>query len=173
MATWHTAPRTSMSLHIWELNSLLAEHSKILFYGLFLTSVILWFAIKTARTLYTLQKTPSKAEKSGLSNVSSSKPRSRPPGVWIPMGFERPVVSPYLGWDAQKTKPIPYRPFKYGPYHVTMGLRAMKWDEWIELDNRFLEWHRIKAKRIQERGIQSCRTAPEAYDGALELLEDL
>lgn len=89
------------------------------------------------------------------------------------MDFERPVASPYPGWDAQKTEPIPYRPFKYGPYHVTMGLRAMKWDEWIELDNRFLEWHGIKAKRIQERGAQSCRTAPEACDGALELLEDL
>lgn len=162
-----------MFTRTWELKSLLAEHSKILPYGLFLSSVILWFAIKTARTLYTFQKTSSKAEKSGLSNVSSSKPRSRQPGVWIPLDFERPVASPYPDWDAQKTKPIPYRPFKYGPYHVTMGLRAMKWDEWIELDNRFLEWHGIKAKRIQERGAQCCRTAPEAYDGALELLEDL
>lgn len=162
-----------MSPRIWEVKSLLAEHSKILLYGLFLSSVILWFAIKTARTLYTFQKIPSKAEKSGLLNVSSSKPRSRPPGVWIPVDFERPVASPYPGWDAQKTKPIPYRPFKYGPYHVTMGLRAMKWDEWIELDNTYLEWHGIKAKRIQERGAQGCRTAPEAYGGALELLEDL
>lgn len=162
-----------MSPRIWEVKPLLAEHSKILLYGLVLFSVILCFAIKTAWTLYTFQKIPSKAEKRGFLNASSSKPRSRPPGVWISVDFERPAASPYPGWDVQKTKPIPYRPFKYGPYHVTMGLRAMKWDEWIELDNTFLEWHGIKAKRIQERGTQGCRTAPEAYDGALELLEDL
>lgn len=54
-----------------------------------------------------------------------------------------------------------------------MGIRAMKWDEWIELDNRYLEWHAIKAKRIEERREKCCRTAPEAFDGAMELLEEL
>lgn len=154
-------------------NIMIAEHLKIFAYGVFLSSVILWFAIKTARRLYTLQKSPSKAGKSSFLNESLLKPPSRPPGVWMPVEFKRPAASPYPDWDAHKTKPIPYRPFKYGPYHVTMGLRTMKWDEWIELDNTFLEWHAVKAKRIQERGEQGCRTAPEAYDGALELLEDL
>jgi alpha-1,2-mannosyltransferase len=54
-----------------------------------------------------------------------------------------------------------------------MGLRTMHWDEWIELDNQFLHFHDLKAKRIAERGEKCCRTAPEAFDCALELLEEL
>lgn len=51
--------------------------------------------------------------------------------VWEPQDFKRPEASPYPDWDVYTTKPIPYRPFRYGPYHITMGLRNMKWDEWI------------------------------------------
>lgn len=74
-----------------------------------------------------------------------------------------------------------------------MGLRSMKWDEWIgrslfthhrhsttltapipaELDNHYLRYHADKARRIQERGDKCCRTAPEAMDAAIELLEEL
>lgn len=104
---------------------------------------------------------------------ASIKHPVRPPGVWQPIDFQRPAAAPYPNWDFHKTAPIPYRPFKYGPHYITMGLRTMKWDEWIELDNQFLEWHAIKVQRIQERGVQCCRTAPEAYDGAVELLEEL
>lgn len=73
-----------------------------------------------------------------------------------------------------ETKPLPYRPFRYGPkYNVTMGLRNMHWDEWIELDNHYMKYHDLKAERIQERGHKCCRTAPEAFEGACELLEEL
>ncbi|RAK97476.1 uncharacterized protein BO80DRAFT_458099 [Aspergillus ibericus CBS 121593] len=93
---------------------------------------------------------------------------------WIPSDFKRPPASPYPNWDVHTTKPIPYRPFRYGPkYFVTMGLRSMKWDEWIELDNHYLRYHADKARRIQERGDKCCRTAPEAMDAAIELLEEL
>ncbi|KAI9674134.1 MAG: hypothetical protein M1817_001952 [Caeruleum heppii] len=53
-----------------------------------------------------------------------------------------------------------------------MGLRTMKWDEWIELDNHYMRYHADKARRIEERGEKCCRTAPEAFDGAVELLEE-
>lgn len=88
-------------------------------------------------------------------------------------------------------------------YFVTMGLRSMKWDEWIgmsqlpsvgiylcntgdrfnllgrlltryiELDNQYPRFHTDKARRIKERGHKCCKTAPEAMDGAIELLEEL
>jgi len=48
----------------------------------------------------------------------------------------------------------------------------MKWDDWIELDNDFLKFHAIKTRRIAERGPRCSRTAPEVYDGAVELLEE-
>ena len=54
-----------------------------------------------------------------------------------------------------------------------MGLRMMQWDEWIELDNHYLRYHADKKRRIEEREDKCCRTAPEAMDGAIELLEEL
>lgn len=105
--------------------------------------------------------------------ATSFKAAPRAPGVWIPVDFQRPPAIPYPDWDIETTDPIPYRPFRHGPYYITMGLRSMEWDEWIELDNRFLEFHEIKKARIQERGEQCCRTAPEAYDAAVELLGEL
>ena len=54
-----------------------------------------------------------------------------------------------------------------------MGLRPMAWDEWIELDNHFPKFHAAKTKRIAERGSKCCKTAPEAWPAAVELLEEL
>lgn len=54
-----------------------------------------------------------------------------------------------------------------------MGLRTMKWDEWIELDNQYLRFHAEKAARLATRGTRCVRTDPAAYDAAVELLEEL
>lgn len=54
-----------------------------------------------------------------------------------------------------------------------MGLRTMHWDEWIELDNEYLPYHTLKASRLASRGSKCVRTAPEAWDAAVELLEEL
>jgi hypothetical protein len=43
----------------------------------------------------------------------------------------------------------------------------------IELDNHYARYHADKARRIKERGEKCCKTAPEAMDGAIELLEEL
>jgi len=48
----------------------------------------------------------------------------------------------------------------------------MNWDEWIELDNHYMKFHSIKTRRISEGGDWCCRTDPEAFDGAVELLEE-
>ncbi|KAL4970582.1 Alg9-like mannosyltransferase family-domain-containing protein [Aspergillus stella-maris] len=88
--------------------------------------------------------------------------------------FKRPPASPYPDWDVETTKPIPYRPFRYGPkYFITMGLRSMKWDEWIELDNHFPRYHADKTRRLKERGEKCYHTHPDAYPAALELLDEL
>jgi Protein of unknown function (DUF3445) len=42
-----------------------------------------------------------------------------------------------------------------------------------ELDNHYDRFHADKTRRIAERGAKCCRTAPEAMDGAVELLEEL
>lgn len=116
---------------------------------------------------------PEKPGPSITSSRSRFKGPDRNPGNWTPVHFKRPAATPYPDWDVYKTRPIPYRPFKYGPYYITMGLRTMKWDEWIELDNQYLEYHAIKAMRIKRRGQSCCKVAPEAFDAAIELLEEL
>ena len=49
----------------------------------------------------------------------------------------------------------------------------MNWDEWIEIDNHWHKFHDRKVERINERGEKCCATAPEAFDAAIELLEEL
>ena len=119
------------------------------------------------------RETSSDLEKPTSRRGSTLRTPERPPGVWTPIDFKRPEAPPYPAWDVHKTDPLPYRPFRHGPYHITMGLRNMQWDDWIELDNHYLKFHTEKARRIEERGEKCCRTAPEAYDGAVELLEEL
>ncbi|KAI1121439.1 hypothetical protein F5Y10DRAFT_256307 [Nemania abortiva] len=95
-------------------------------------------------------------------------------GKWEPSDFRMPTPEAYPDWSVENTKPLPYRPFRYGPkYHVTMGLRSLKNEDWIELDNHFPRFHADKKRRIAERGSKLCKTAPEAYPAAVELLEEL
>ena len=103
-----------------------------------------------------------------------SKKQTREYGRWTPSNYTLPLPAPYPDWSLTETKPLPYRPFRYGPkYHVTMGLRTVAPDEWIELDNHFPRYHADKARRIRERADKCCITAPEAYPAAVELLEEL
>lgn len=149
---------------------------KTTLYGLLLILSTTWLihtAINKLRRTQGEKASSSDLEEPASKNSSSFKAPYRPLGVWPPQDFRRPAAVPYPDWDIHKTDPLPYRPFKHGPYYITMGLRTMKWDEWIELDNQFLKFHTDKAQRLIERGAKCCKTAPEAFDGALELLEEL
>ena len=170
---------TSRSLAIFYVEcckQFLAGHPRIVFYGLLLVSISIWlFTTTVSRS----KKSHSRRPNSPDPEKPTSRPRTtfkapeREPGKWTVVDFKRPAASPYPEWDVHETKPLPYRPFRHGPYYITMGLRTMQWDEWIELDNHYLRFHEDKKRRIEERGEKCCKTAPEAYDGALELLEEL
>ncbi|KIY03670.1 uncharacterized protein Z520_00361 [Fonsecaea multimorphosa CBS 102226] len=157
-------------------------HFKEVVYGLTLF-VFLAFAISRYISSRRHSRYPSRAstpptpqlEKATYSSKGSNNAgtAARKPGTWIPSDFQRPKPPAYEDWSIEKTKPLPYRPFRYGPkYFVTMGLRNVKWDDWIELDNHFPRYHADKTRRIQERGHKCCKTAPEALPAALELLEE-
>lgn len=93
---------------------------------------------------------------------------------WHPSSFTRPTAPPYPDFSLTHTTPLPYRPFRYGPnYAITMGIRRMPWDRWIELDNEYPRYHALRASRLASRGDRCVRTAPEAFDAACELLEEL
>ena len=158
------------------LTKLLIENLKPILYGLLLAAFLLYVLVTriiTRNKQTTSRERSPDPEKPASKKPSSFKAPERPPGVWTPVEFKRPEAAPLLDWDVHKTEPLPYRPFRHGPYHITMGLRTMQWDDWIELDNHYLKFHAEKARRIEERGEKCCRTAPEAMDGAIELLEEL
>ncbi|KZT52919.1 hypothetical protein CALCODRAFT_525264 [Calocera cornea HHB12733] len=92
---------------------------------------------------------------------------------WAPVPFDFPKFEPLLDFDFEKTLPVPYRPFKWGSYHVTMGIKSLEWEDWMELDNRFGEWHAIKATRAKSRGEKVVRTMPArpAKEAMYELAE--
>ncbi|KAF5357680.1 hypothetical protein D9758_007424 [Tetrapyrgos nigripes] len=86
-------------------------------------------------------------------STSKSKPKAeeREWGEWSPVSFKYPEFEASSS-DPLDMKPIPYRPFRWGAYHVTMGIRDMPWGEWIELDNQFLTYHYVRRHRILTRG---------------------
>ncbi|ORY59701.1 uncharacterized protein BCR38DRAFT_351017 [Pseudomassariella vexata] len=100
--------------------------------------------------------------------------QGRVAGQWTPSSFKFPKPPPYPEWYLGSTKPLPYRAFRYGPkYNVTMGLRSVRHEDWIQLDSHFPKFHNDKARRIAERAEKCCHTAPEAYPAAMELLQEL
>jgi Protein of unknown function (DUF3445) len=131
--------------------------------------IFLWRAVRNFRRPLTSRRRSPDPEKRSIPAPNAA---CKEPGIWIPDDFKRPDPSPYPDWDVHTTKPLPYRPFRYGPYHITLGLRSIKWEDWIEIDNQFLKFHNDKVARIEERGPRLSKTAPEAMDGAYELLEE-
>jgi hypothetical protein len=164
------APETLKS-SLYTCRSYLTSHPRLSLYIPILLLAVSYLLVHSLRNsprpLFSTRYSPDPEK------PHSFKAVERQPGVWAPSDFRRPVAAPYPDWDVHTTKPLLYRPFRWGPYHITMGLRTMKWDEWIELDNQFPKFHADKAHRIAARGERCCKTAPEAYDGAVELLEEL
>lgn len=159
--------------HSWKR---VTQNLKPFSYGVLTFAVLLWcIAITLAKRKKPATGRPRSPdpEKPASRRQSTFKAPARTPGTWPPSEFKRPAPEPLVDWDVHTSEPLPYRPFKHGPYHITMGLRTMQWDEWIELDNHYLKFHADKKRRIEERGEKCCRTAPEAMDGAIELLEEL
>ncbi|KAH8727814.1 hypothetical protein GQ44DRAFT_610523 [Phaeosphaeriaceae sp. PMI808] len=146
---------------------------KIALYATLVLVTCIWLALTVARRLRTRRNRLTPPNTPNSEKTLPFKAPNRPDGVWIPIPFERPAAPPYPDWSLEHTKPLPYRPFRHGPkYNITMGLRTMHWDEWIELDNQFLNFHSLKAERILERGAKCNKTAPEAFDSAMEVLEE-
>lgn len=143
--------------------------SRSALYAIFFFSAT--FFLVVAR-FFNKQKPNKNQKKTGAR--TPEKASGRVVGQWTPSSFQTPTPPPYPDWSVETTKPLPYRAFRYGPkYNVTMGLRTVQFDDWIQLDNHYPRFHADKARRIAERGDKCCRTAPEAYPAAVELLEEL
>ncbi|KAL0579645.1 hypothetical protein V5O48_002341 [Marasmius crinis-equi] len=100
-------------------------------------------------------------------------------GDWAPVSFSYPEIPSYTE-KLSEIKPIPYRPFRWGQYHVTMGIRDMPWGDWIEIDRTFPLYFAIRNHRIQSRGENVIRIMPDrpgivksAGPAAVELVHEL
>lgn len=105
--------------------------------------------------------------------------KGRNPGEWTPVRFTYPPITACT-LDISEIKPIAYRPFRGGEHHVTMGIRPMPWNEWIEIDNQYEAYHRIRAHRIRTRGKGAICVLPETpgkvesgREAAIELVHEV
>ncbi|KAF8304832.1 hypothetical protein DL93DRAFT_2090079 [Clavulina sp. PMI_390] len=79
-------------------------------------------------------------------------------GEWQPVQFDYPRVEADTSFDVNTAKTPSYRPFRWGKYYVTMGIRPMPWDEWLQIDNRWPHYHAIKVDRMAKQGTNVVRT---------------
>ncbi|KAJ4360017.1 uncharacterized protein N0V89_000576 [Didymosphaeria variabile] len=64
--------------------------------------------------------------------------------------FRTPLPEPAEGYKLELTEPKLYRPFRHGKNFVTMGIRKMDWNEWIEMDSNFVRYHDIKVQQLEK-----------------------
>ncbi|KAK0231279.1 hypothetical protein IW262DRAFT_1526371 [Armillaria fumosa] len=128
-------------------HDLAAEHSALL---LFL-SLILILGIAAFLSLKHTGRTVSPSSQVASDTKAKAKEEERAPGEWTPKQFRYPDF-PSCSLSLSDIRPIPYRPFRWGQYNVTMGIRNMPWEDWIELDDQFGTYHRIRERRIRTQG---------------------
>lgn len=127
-----------------------------------------YLTVASALAVAYSKKSKDKLQTQPKSKVSN---KDRKYGTWTPEDFQTPVPPAFKNWDVTKTKPMPYRAFRH-KYNITMGIRNMDWDSWIELDNEWMKYHNEKLTRLAEKDEELHGTFPEARDAAFELLDE-
>lgn len=64
--------------------------------------------------------------------------------------FQTPRPQPLTDIDPNTKSPKLYRPFRRGPNNITMGIRRVDWNNWIEMDSYFLRYHQTKASELKK-----------------------
>lgn len=91
-----------------------------------------------------------------------------------PEPFIKPLPNPHPE-DPNSKSPKLYRPFRHGPNFVTMGIRKLNWDNWIEMDSYFLRYHDMKAAELKKDFNEHVKYVDNAVtrDACFELNEEL
>ncbi|KAG7097856.1 hypothetical protein E1B28_005170 [Marasmius oreades] len=146
------------------------------------TSVIAIIALVLAFAWYRRRRGQPQVRSSSVQGEKSRTGKEnaeREWGEWTPVKFTYPEF-PACTSNLSDIKPIPYRPFRWGQYHVTMGVRDMLWADWIELDNDFPTYYAIRNHRLHSQGENVLRLLPDrpgvvqsARHAAVELAHEL
>ncbi|KAI9448577.1 hypothetical protein H4582DRAFT_99939 [Lactarius indigo] len=112
-----------------------------------------------------LRTAPAEKLRSGTDSNGDVDPnKDRHFGDWTPVHFPYPPVTPVTE-SLDQIAPRPYRPYKPRRYHVTMGIRPMEWESWIELDRDFPAYYHLRAARLASpRGPKLIHTLPDRPD---------
>lgn len=89
--------------------------------------------------------------------------------------FKSPVPQALEDFDLDSTNPHAYRPFRHGPNFVTMGIRKMDFNNWIEMDSNFLPYHDLKVSELEKDRDAHVAFVDNAVtrDACFEMLEEL
>lgn len=80
-------------------------------------------------------------------------------------------IQPLSSFDLAKTPPYPYRPWKAGKYHMTMGLRKMPEEDWLVLDSLYEKEQELRRHLLENNrnGVMQC--LPGSEEACEETLE--
>src|SRR6478752_1664740 len=89
--------------------------------------------------------------------------------------WKTPSPKPLVDFDLDAKKPELYRPCRHGPNHVTMGIRKLDWNNWIEMDSNFLWYHDLKVSELEKDIDAHVQYVDNAVtrDACFEVLEEL
>ncbi|RGP72030.1 hypothetical protein FLONG3_6929 [Fusarium longipes] len=89
--------------------------------------------------------------------------------------WKTPAPEPLVDFDLDATKPQLYRPCRHGPNHVTMGIRKLDWNNWIEMDSNFMWYHDTKVSELEKDIDAHVQYVDNAVtrDACFEVLEEL
>lgn len=92
-----------------------------------------------------------------------------------PSLFQTPLPVALEKFDLDATDPQLYRPMRHGPNHVTMGIRKLDWNHWIELDSNYLRYHNLKVQELNKDFGAHVDFVDNATtrDACFEMLEEL
>ena len=82
--------------------------------------------------------------------------------------FLPPVITPVSAdFKWEETEPYPYRPFKKGPYNMTLALKKLDPNDYIALESTYLERIALREKLFNETEFYACD------DSAVDALKEM
>ncbi|ODQ65485.1 hypothetical protein NADFUDRAFT_12266, partial [Nadsonia fulvescens var. elongata DSM 6958] len=84
--------------------------------------------------------------------------------------YVEPVIPPVDdSFDWTQEKPRPYRPFKTGPFHMTMAIKKLPIDDWLLVEDTYKDVTRCKEETVRDHSDMTTGSSPEAADAIREL----
>lgn len=99
----------------------------------------------------------AREEREKVKSEKSKSEKSRDGHATHVTDAQWPDIAPVdPSFDINSTSPRPYRPFKAGKYHLTMGLQKCEASDWILLENTYKRRTAYRRKQLKEHPEIAC-----------------